>query len=118
MISCPPPWEPIDSETDTYLAGLVDANLSTLLAEHASHPHPSSWALVRYHADPDVSRSIIHAHRCRLHRGDPRLHAQRPRSQRMQLDSPVSDPCQAEADALEAWATKTGLSTATSRDER
>jgi hypothetical protein len=88
LITCPPPWEPIDAEVDEYLAGLVEANLSKLLARHAERPGSSSWALVRYHADPDIAREIVDAHRAQLDKGDPRRPALR-------------DP---QLDALDRWA--------------
>jgi hypothetical protein len=87
LIVCPPPWEPIDPETDEYLTNLVAANLSTLLARHAERPG-WSWALVRYHADPDIAREVVEAHRAQLEKGDPRRPAQR-------------DP---QLDALDRWA--------------
>lgn len=96
LITCPPPWEPIDPDTDEYLANLVAANLSALLDRHAARPGHPCWALVRYHADPDISRACIEAHARRLSEWIAAAGL-----------GPWRDRHQAELEALETWAGET-----------
>jgi hypothetical protein len=89
LVACPPPWEPIDPETDEYVAGLVEANLPLLLARQT----PPRWPLVRYAADPDLARDLVDRYRSRLLE---------------QIDAPILAPWRQrhldELEALDRWA--------------